>query len=597
MAFFSDEFIDEVKSANDIVDVISGYVNLRRHGTTFFGNCPFHKEKTGSFAVQPEKQIFHCFGCGVGGNVVSFIMKIENMTFPEAIEFLADRAKLELPKDDNNGVSEDKLRITEYHKNQMYEINREAGRFFYQNIFNSNVAKEYLNKRRLSLETVKKFGIGFAMSDNGLLKHLQSKGFKDNDMIATGLIGKSEKGFLYDKFKDRLMFPIFDINGRVVAFGGRVLGSHEELKEKHIPKYVNSPENLIYTKGKHLYGLNIAKKSLQDTKTILVVEGYMDVVSPQSFGVTNVVASLGTALTEAQGKLLRNYVEEVVLSYDSDEAGQKAILRGIDVLASLGISTKVLQMQDAKDPDEYILKYGKDRFIKLVSNSITAVEYKINVLKSKYNLNDTSDKIKFLTAMAKVLADLANNIERDIYVEKFSKELGVSKDAIIKEVEKILFKNGKDEKKFVLQRNNNQKLVEITSKEEETILYLLTSKNKEVYEKIREVVGVNDFIGEVSRPVLESFYKAYEDSSIYHLDDLTSLCGNENEVNLLTKILLKPNTSDDFNKITQEVLSSFKMQKNEAKRNNLINLLSTTTDEELRKQYEIELNALIKEIK
>ena len=385
--------------------------------------------------------------------------------------------------------------------------------------------------------------------------------------------------------------------GRVVAFGGRALGSHEELKEKHIPKYVNSPENLIYTKGKHLYGLNIAKKSLQDTKTILVVEGYMDVVSPQSFGVTNVVASLGTALTEAQGKLLRNYVEEVVLSYDSDEAGQKAILRGIDVLASLGISTKVLQMQDAKDPDEYILKYGKDRFIKLVSNSITAVEYKINVLKSKYNLNDTSDKIKFLTAMAKVLADLANNIERDIYVEKFSKELGVSKDAIIKEVEKILFKNGKDEKKFVLQRNNNQKLVEITSKEEETILYLLTSKNKEVYEMIREVVGVNDFIGEVSRPVLESFYKAYEDSSIYHLDDLTSLCGNENEVNLLTKILLKPNTSDDFNKITQEVLSSFKMQKNEAKRNNLINLLSTTTDEELRKQYEIELNALIKEIK
>ncbi|MBR6253356.1 MAG: DNA primase [Clostridia bacterium] len=597
MAFFSDEFIDEVKSANDIVDVISGYVNLRRHGTTFFGNCPFHKEKTGSFAVQPEKQIFHCFGCGVGGNVVSFIMKSENMTFPEAIEFLADRAKIELPKDDNiSKEAEDKLRITEYHKNQMYEINKEAGRFFYQNIYKSDIAKNYINKRKLNIETVKKFGIGFAMSDNGLVKHLQEKGFKEKDLLATGLIGKSEKGFLYDKFKDRLMFPIFDIKGRVVAFGGRALGSHEELKEKKIPKYVNSPENLIYTKGKHLYGLNIAKKNMQDTKTILVVEGYMDVVSPHSYGVTNVVASLGTALTEAQGKLLRNYAEEVVLSYDSDEAGQKAILRGIDVLSNLGISCKVLQMQDAKDPDEYILKFGKERFLKLVSNSITAVEYKIKVLMSRYNLNDTSDKIKFLTGMAKILASLANNIERDIYIEKFSKELGVSKEAIVKEVEKFLFKNGKEEKKFVLQRDNNQKLIELTSKEEETILYLLTSKNKEVYNKIKGIVDVNDFTGEVAKPLLVSFYNAYDNESIFNLDDLTSLCNNENETNLLTKILLKPNTSDDFEKITQEVLSSFKLQKNQAKRENLINLISSTQDEELRNKYTIELNDLIKEL-
>ena len=597
LAFFSDEFIDEVKSANDIVDVISGYVNLRRHGTTFFGNCPFHKEKTGSFAVQPEKQIFHCFGCGVGGNVVSFIMKSENMTFPEAIEFLADRAKIELPKDDNiSKEAEDKLRITEYHKNQMYEINKEAGRFFYQNIYKSDIAKNYINKRKLNIETVKKFGIGFAMSDNGLVKHLQEKGFKEKDLLATGLIGKSEKGFLYDKFKDRLMFPIFDIKGRVVAFGGRALGSHEELKEKKIPKYVNSPENLIYTKGKHLYGLNIAKKNMQDTKTILVVEGYMDVVSPHSYGVTNVVASLGTALTEAQGKLLRNYAEEVVLSYDSDEAGQKAILRGIDVLSNLGISCKVLQMQDAKDPDEYILKFGKERFLKLVSNSITAVEYTIKVLMSRYNLNDTSDKIKFLTGMAKILASLANNIERDIYIEKFSKELGVSKEAIVKEVEKFLFKNGKEEKKFVLQRDNNQKLIELTSKEEETILYLLTSKNKEVYNKIKGIVDVNDFTGEVAKPLLVSFYNAYDNESIFNLDDLTSLCNNENETNLLTKILLKPNTSDDFEKITQEVLSSFKLQKNQAKRENLINRISSTQDEELRNKYTIELNDLIKEL-
>ena len=595
LAFFSDDFIDEVKNANDIVDVISGYVNLRRHGTTFFGNCPFHKEKTGSFAVQPEKQIFHCFGCGVGGNVVSFIMKSENMTFPEAIEFLADRARIELPKDDNlTKEAEDKLRITEYHKNQMYEINKEAGRFFYQNIFKSDIAKNYLNKRRLTPETVKKFGIGFATDNNELLKHLQSKGFKDNDLIATGLIGKSEKGFLYDKFKNRLMFPIFDIKGRVVAFGGRALGSHEELKEKKIPKYVNSPENLIYTKGKHLYGLNIAKKNMQDIKTILVVEGYMDVVSPHSFGVTNVVASLGTALTDAQAKLLRNYAEEVVLSYDSDEAGQKAILRGIDVLSNVGISCKVLQMQDAKDPDEYILKFGKDKFNQLISNSITAVEYKIKILLSKYNLNDTNDKIKFLTKMAEILAKLANNIERDVYIEKFSKELGVSKEAIAKEVEKILFKDEKKDKKFVLQRDSSQKSLELTSKEEETILYLLTSKNKNVYNMIKDVVEVNDFNGEVSKPLLVSFYNAYDNDSIYSLDDLTSLCKNDNETNLITKILLEPNTSDDFIKITSEVLTNYKLQKNEVKKNQLLNLISTTTDENLRNQYTLELNELIK---
>ena len=265
-------------------------------------------------------------------------------------------------------------------------------------------------------------------------------------------------------------------------------------------------------------------------------------------------------------------------------------------MSALGISCKVLQMEDAKDPDEYILKFGKEKFLKLVSNSITAVEYKIKVLESRYNLNDTSDKIKFLTAMAKILASLANNIERDIYIEKFSKELGVSKEAIVKEVEKILFKDVKDEKKFVLQRENNNKLMELTSKEEETILYLLTSKNQEVYKKIKEIVDVNDFTGEVSKPLLVSFYNAYDNDSIYSLDDLTLLCENENETNLLTKILLKPNTSDDFQKITQEVLSSFKLQKNQAKRDNLINLISNTQDEELRNKYTIELNDLIKEI-
>lgn len=365
MAFYSEDVIDEVKSANDIVDVISKYVNLKRHGTTFFGNCPFHKEKTASFAVTPEKQIFHCFGCGVGGNVISFIQKIENLSFRESVEFLAEKAKITLPADDKYTTDEgrEELKIKEYHKSQMFAINKEAGKFFHQNIYNSKFAQDYLKQRKLNIATIRKFGIGFALDDNSLFKYLKSKGFKEDDMLATGLVGKSDRGNLYDKFKNRLMFPIFDIRGRVVAFGGRAIGSHEELKEKHIPKYVNSPENLIYTKGRHLYGLNIAKTS-EKLKKILVVEGYMDVVTPHSYGVSNVVASLGTALTENQGKLLRQYTDEVILSYDSDQAGQNAIMRGIDILQSLGVTCKVLQMEDAKDPDEYVLKYGRRKIFK-----------------------------------------------------------------------------------------------------------------------------------------------------------------------------------------------------------------------------------------
>ena len=441
MAFYSEEFIDEVKSANDIVDVISGYVNLKRQGTTFFGNCPFHREKTASFAVTPDKQIFHCFGCGVGGNVISFIMKAENLGFKESVEFLAERAKLDIPQNSDDKEKDEELKIREYHKTQMYEINKEAGRFFFKNIYSSKLAQDYISKRNLDMATITKFGIGFAKEDNGLYKHLKEKGFKETDMLATGLVGKTDRNTFYDKFKNRLMFPIFDIRGRVVAFGGRALGSHEELKEKHIPKYVNSPENLIYTKGKHLYGLNLAKKTSEKLKRILVVEGYMDVVSPVAKGVTNVVASLGTALTENQGKLLRQYADEVVLSYDSDAAGQNAIMRGIDIMQSLGVTCKVLQMKDAKDPDEFVIKFGADRFNALIDNSLTAVEYKIQILKSKFNLNDTSEKIRFLNKMAEVLSKVPNNIERDIYIEKLSKELGVGKEALVAEVEKILFKD------------------------------------------------------------------------------------------------------------------------------------------------------------
>ncbi|MBO5141660.1 MAG: DNA primase [Clostridia bacterium] len=597
MAYYSEEIIDEVKSANDIVDVVSQYVNLKRQGTTYFGPCPFHREKTPSFAVTPDKQIYHCFGCGEGGNVVRFIMRVENISFKEAIEFLAERAKITLPTTDYklDGISDEEFKMREYHKNQMYEINKEAGRFFYNNIEKSNQAKEYITKRKLAIGTVRKFGLGFALDDNGLYKFLKDKGFKEEDMLATGLIGKTDKGYFYDKFKNRLMFPIFDVRGRVVAFGGRALASHEELKAQHIPKYVNSPENLIYTKGRHLYGLNLAKKTSEKMKRILVVEGYMDVISPHQFGTTNVVASLGTALTEAQGKLLRQYAEEVVLSYDSDAAGQKAIARGIEIMQSLGVMVKVLQMEGAKDPDEFVLKYGPERFEKLINNSLSAVEYKIKMLKQEFNLQDTTDKIKFLNKMAEVLSKVENNIERDIYVEKLSKEVGVGKEAIQAEVEKFLFKDSsKAVNKFVLPVTGEKTKNKTVDKSdlEEMIIYLLTSKDKSIYEKVKKITFVEDFKIPTNQKILASLYDIYESGNISSVD-LTTICSTDDEFNTMTRIMMRKNVEDNFNKIAEDVLKNFEMRKLESKKKELIELIQSASSMDERKKYESELNDII----
>ncbi len=598
MAFYSDEIIEEVKSANDIVDVVSHYVTLKRQGNTFFGLCPFHREKTSSFAVAADKQIYHCFGCGEGGNVIRFIMRVENIGFKEAIELLADRAKITLPTSEyeNDGLSKDELKIREFNKNQMYAINKDAGRFFYNNIAKSIIAQNYIKDRKIDISTVTKFGLGFALDDNGLSKFLFSKGYKEENILATGLVGKTEKGFLYDKFKNRFMFPIFDIRGRVVAFGGRTLESKEVMKAQHIPKYVNSPENLIYTKGKHLFGLNLAKKTSEKMRRILVVEGYMDVITPHQYGITNVVASLGTALTEAQGRLLRQYAEEVVLSYDSDEAGQKAIMRGLEIMQSLGVTAKVLQMEGAKDPDEYVLKYGAKKFEKIIENSISLVEYKVNRLKVQYNLNDTTEKIKFLNKMADILSKVDNNIERDIYIDKLSKDLGVGKEAIIAEVEKNTFKDKSNiknwpqsnllvDKKELHQENRYNDI-------EDTIVYLLTTKNKEIYKMIKEKVEISDIKIDINRNLISKLYERYDDASIYDIEPI-DICDNDEEINSLTRILMKNNVIEDTTKICQEILKHYLNVKLQEEKKYLLNCIQNATSEEERNKYQVKLNELI----
>ena len=426
---YSDEILDEVRNSNDIVDVISQYISLKRSGRNYFGLCPFHNEKSPSFSVSPDKQIFHCFGCGVGGNVISFISKIEGIGFKEAIEVLAERANIKLPTIDNNIDSK-----KEELKAKVYKVNSFTAEFYHKKLYepSSKIAQEYVKKRQLNNETLKSFKIGFSGKFDELYQALHKEGFKDEEILESGLVNKNENGKYIDRYRNRLMIPIFDERNRVIAFGGRVLDDSK-------PKYINSPENIVYSKGRHLFGLNVAKKG--ETKRLLIVEGYMDAISLHQRGITNVVASLGTALTTQQGWLLRKNAEQVILGFDSDGAGQTAIMRAMEVMQNMGCDMRVLQMSGAKDPDEYVLKYGSARFQKLLDEAISLIEFKIKVLQKDLNLENASDKIKFLNEIAKLISKIDNTMEREIYIEKIAKGYNISKEAIYAEVNKLQYSN------------------------------------------------------------------------------------------------------------------------------------------------------------
>ena len=398
MIQYTDELKEEIRSANDIVDVVSQYVTLKRSGRNFFGLCPFHKEKSPSFSVSPDRQYFHCFGCHKGGDVFTFISEIERISFKEALEFLAERARIELPVSQNSEFNKN-----QYLKDKMYKINAETAIFYHERLYKplAKIAQEYVKQRKLDNKTLKAFKIGYSGEYNELYKNLKAKGFKDEEILATGLVNKNNNGEYIDRFRKRLMFPIMDVSGRVVAFGGRKLENNEKLA-----KYINSNENLIYSKKKHLFAMNLAKQST--SKKIILVEGYMDAISLYQRGFDNVVASLGTALTEEQGRLLRKYCEQVILSYDSDGAGQEAIMRGLSILENQGCDARVLQMDGAKDPDEYVIKYGSGRFKLLIDNAISLVEFKIKMIKNKYNIENSSDKIRFLKEITKILSEVEN---------------------------------------------------------------------------------------------------------------------------------------------------------------------------------------------
>lgn len=589
MVRYSDELIEEIRSSNDIVDVISKYVTLKRSGRNFFGLCPFHKEKSPSFAVSPDKQIFHCFGCGAGGNVIHFISKIEGLDFKDTLELLANRVNIELPTLDN--LEDDK---TARLKSKVYEINKIAAEFYHENLYKptSKTAQEYIKKRKLDNRTLKAFLIGYAGNFNELYLLLKQKGYTEEEMLASSLVKRTENGGYMDSFRKRLMFPIQDVRERVIAFGGRVLDDSK-------PKYINSPENIVYSKGRNLFGLNVAKK--HDTKKIVIVEGYMDAISLYQRGITNVVASLGTAMTEAQGRLLRRYSEQVILGYDADGAGQAAILRGMEILQNLGCDIRVLQIEGAKDPDEYVLKYGPERFQKCVDNAISLVEFKVKVLLKELNIENTNDKIKFLNEIAKILAKVTNQMEREIYVDKIAKEYKISKEAIYAEVNKLMYKDNQGSKKLekrvvtmVPKEEKENSVSDAVLKRENLVIYLLINEYSKCYEKIKNLITLNYIQDDTNKQILKKMYEEFEKGNS-NTSQLLDWFQDEKVISHITEIMAGDFEITDVNKAIDDLISIYEKEKLINRRNEILKKLESVSEagsEEV-KELEKELNDII----
>lgn len=418
---FPEEIIEEIKDRNEIVDVISQYIQVKSAGATYKALCPFHNEKTPSFVINKQKQIFKCFGCGEGGDVIQFVMKIENLEFMEAVKLLAQKSNI--PLDKLNTSNEVRHEIQK--KMLFFEIHKKAGKFYYDRLTKEkNPALEYLLKRGLSIKTIKAFGLGYAYNSwNDLLKYLTGLGYSIEDILKCGLIlPNKEKTDYYDRFRNRIIFPIFDVRGNVVGFGGRVL-------DNSLPKYLNSPETEVFSKSHTIYGLNFARKHIEQNQLILV-EGYMDVIALHQQGIKNAVAALGTSLTKGHAQILKKYSKDIIISFDGDKAGEKATLRSIDILKEADLDCKILVLPKNTDPDDYIKKYGKFQFEEQIQRAISPIDYRIRIEKNKIDLNLPEGKIKFVKAIAAILKQVKSPVEREVYIQKIEKEIGVSKEAL-----------------------------------------------------------------------------------------------------------------------------------------------------------------------
>ena len=504
---YSDDIIEEVRQKNDIVDVVSQYVRLTRRGSTYFGLCPFHNEKTPSFSVTPGKQMYYCFGCGAGGNVYNFIMEYENYTFGEALKHLADRAGVELPKIEYSREVREKAE----QRAELLEINKQAAQYYYYQLRTEGgkIGYQYLSGRGLSEETMRKFGLGYSDKfGGGLYTFLKSKGYSDERLRESGLFNVDERHGMYDKFWNRVIFPIMDVNNRVIGFGGRVMGDGK-------PKYLNSPETKIFDKSRNLYGLNIARTTRK--KYLILCEGYMDVISMHQAGFTNAVASLGTALTSGHASLLKRYTQEVLLLYDSDEAGIRAALRGIPILRDAGVSSRVVNLKPYKDPDEFIKNMGAEAFEERLGQASDSFMFRVSIAESEFPMDEPQGQNRFFERCAELLLELKDELERNLYIEaivkKYRGQYGVSVEDLRKRVNTLALKGTPAENRTQPKTSGgqNKKKKETASDQAQKLMLTWLVTYPGIFDKVAQYLNAEDFIVPLYKEVAQMLFRQREE--------------------------------------------------------------------------------------
>ena len=494
--YYSDEIIEEVRSKNDIVDVISGYVKLKKQGSSYFGLCPFHSEKSPSFSVSRDKQMYYCFGCGAGGNVFTFIMEYENYSFVEALKFLAQRAGVELPQEEYSKEAKERADT----RSALLEMNKLAAKYYYAQLKTEGgrQAREYLQNRQLSQETITAFGLGYSSKySDDLFRYLKMKGYSEEMIIKAGLVNVDEKHGVYDKFWNRVMFPIMDVNNRVIGFGGRVMGDGK-------PKYLNSPETLIFDKSRNLYGLHRARTSRKPY--FIVCEGYMDVISLHQAGFTNAVASLGTALTAGHAALIKRYVNEVYLTYDSDEAGTKAALRAAPILREAGVTTRVIRMEPYKDPDEFIKNLGKEAFQERNDQAENSFYFEIRILSEEYDQSDPEQRTKFHREIAQKLCEFSEDLERENYLQAIAEKYMIRPDDLRKMVVGIASQTGLARPLERPRSGVQKKDPAENGRRSQRLVITWISDDPSLYRIVRKYISPEDFTEELYRKVAERLF-------------------------------------------------------------------------------------------
>lgn len=535
---YSEEILDEIRNRLDITEIISEYVPLKPSGKGHKGLCPFHQEKTPSFMVDSEKQIFHCFGCGEGGNVFSFIMKIEKVNFPEAVKLLADKAGIQLPtaRNQDNIINKDKEVIL--------SLNEIADKYFQQNLFKQNGknAIKYLANRHFKKEIIKKYHIGYAIPGyDNLIKIFIQKKYKIQDVIKAGLAVKSRKSNnTIDYFRGRVIFPIMNLQGKIIAFGGRVL-------DDSLPKYINSPETAVYSKGQHLYGLFQAKKSIRQKNQIIIMEGYTDVLMSHQYGVENAVGSLGTALTTRQIDLIRRYADEVIIAFDSDTAGKNATLRSLNLIKKVGLKVRILSLPAESDPADILLKKGKEYFDNLIKNALPLIDYKLKVLMQQHNYKSSEGKIEIVKGLFEDLNNIESPLEINIEVKKIAEKLGLEEEVILKDLNR--FRRGNR----TLPNLSAKNIVESTHINAEKILIgSMVNENKKI-EKIFSEIGINDFKIKEHKEIVMVIKSLFEEGEKVNIQKIIDRLEDQKIINLLSQIVLKDVIYSDEETTTRSI--------------------------------------------